>query len=67
MKLDPMLTSLLLSRSQLHRRNREIWTDLDWQAVITDPKTKVLELKGGKVKVVNSQLSLIEIADADKT
>ncbi|MFZ9751605.1 MAG: NAD(+) diphosphatase [Candidatus Nanopelagicales bacterium] len=66
MKLDSMLTSLLLSRSQLHRRNREIWTDLDWQAVITDSKTKVLELKGGKVKVVNGQLSLIEIADADK-
>jgi NAD+ diphosphatase len=56
MKLDPLLTSLVLSRSDIRRRNRETWTDLDWEAVKTNPATKVFVLCSGKAEVINEHL-----------
>lgn len=66
MKPDPLLTSLLLSRSELRRRNRETWTDLDWEAVKSDSQTKVLVLKSGKVEISQGSLKLIDIESADQ-
>jgi NAD+ diphosphatase len=58
MKTDPLLTSLLLSRSQLRRRNREIWKDIDWEAVKSNPATQVLVLASGKVEIIGNKLVL---------
>lgn len=66
MELDPLLTSLVLSRSEIRRRNRETWTDIDWEAVKTNPKTKVLLLKSGKVEVVNNQIIFSNVSSTDK-
>jgi NAD+ diphosphatase len=65
MKTDPLLTSLLLSRSQLRRRNREIWKDIDWEAVKSNPATQVLVLASGKAATAKNKLVLQNVAEVD--
>lgn len=65
MKPDPLLTSLILSRSQIRRRNREIWTDLDWAAVKSNSATKVILIKSGKVFAPNNGLQFQKVSEVD--
>lgn len=67
MNSDPLLTSLILARSEIRRRNRETWTDLDWEAVKSDPKTKALLVKNGKVEIVNNGLAFNQLLNMDSS
>jgi len=65
MNSDPLLTSLILARSEIRRRNRETWTELDWEAVKLDPRTRVLQVKNGKVSVSAGTLEFGSVNQMD--
>jgi NAD+ diphosphatase len=65
MNSDPLLTSLILARSEIRRRNRETWTELDWEAVKLDPRTRVLQVKNGKVSVSAGALEFGSVNQMD--
>ncbi|CAB4580120.1 MAG: NAD(+) diphosphatase [Actinobacteria bacterium] len=65
MNSDPLLTSLILARSEIRRRNRETWTDLDWEAAKSDPRTKALLVKSGKVSVSEGRLEFGQVDQMD--